>query len=65
MYLRDAGAARSALVRGSDAKPGDLHDVEVLEQADPHDAGEDVQPAREPELVEPGRRDQEHERSRR
>jgi hypothetical protein len=49
-----AGEARegwTTLVGCRGGEGRDLHDVEVPEQPDPHDAGQDVQPAREAEFV--------------
>jgi hypothetical protein len=41
----DAGAARAALVRGGRGHGRGLHRIEVVQQADPEHAGDDVQPA--------------------
>ena len=49
--------AGPALVGGGDDERRDLCDVDVVEQADPHDAGQDVKPAREREFVEARTRD--------
>ena len=43
----DAGAARAALVGRGVGQGRGLHGVEVVEQADPEDAGDDVHPAGE------------------
>ena len=50
--LADAGAARAALVGRRNGQTGNLHHVEVVQQADPHDAENDVQPARQAQFVE-------------
>ena len=45
MYFVDAGAARTALVGGRGGQARGLHRIEVVQQTDPKNAGDDVQPA--------------------
>ena len=59
--LADAGAAGAALVGRGDGQPRDLDQVEVVQQPDPRDARDDVQPAGEAKFVERGRRDHDRE----
>ena len=42
--LRDARSARTAFVSGRLAQRGDLHEIEVIKQPDPYDAGKHMQP---------------------
>ncbi len=50
--LGDACAAGSALVAGSVGQRRDLHEIEVIQQADPGDAGQDMNPDDETARVE-------------
>ena len=52
--LGDAGAARTALVGGRRGERGDLHEVEVIQHADPDDARGDMRPADQAEAAEAG-----------
>src|SRR6185312_5650314 len=54
-----ASASRTAFIRGGTCHGRSLHHIEVVQQADPGDGGNDVDPARQAELVELDRRDTE------
>src|SRR5438067_5554353 len=62
--LRDARPARPPLVGGGIRERRSLRHVEVVEQADPEHAGDDVKPARQTELVEAEPADRECEQQR-
>src|SRR5690606_8676719 len=51
--FRYPGPTGTAFVRSRIGQAGDLYGVEVIQQTDPHDAGQIMQPARQREFVPP------------